>query len=256
MWIHPNSIGHNFVIQFPEIFTKYEPIRFQLQGDRMADFFESASFLFGSKTNNDINMVFSAVQRLLGSKYEDFQSYIKNPKIYKQLLDVNNTKDLRKIINNICEDYNSKFGMNRKIKDFYKKYLTNEEKQSINSKLYKPASYKPERGLTTEDGFEMSLDVLLYKRNKLDHSAQYIPFHNSQAIDFTRIKIKDGNKEVEWFSKLTFEDFYEITRKAVSKFWLEEYETYLNNGGKELIDKLVDEVTKRCEELNKISKKA
>lgn len=128
MWIHPNSIGHNFVIQFPEIFTKYEPIRFQLQGGRMADFFESASFLFGSRVNNDINMVFSTVQRLLGSKYEDFQSYIKNPKIYKQLLDVNNTKDLRKIIDNICEDYNSEFGMNRKIKDFYKKHLTDEDK--------------------------------------------------------------------------------------------------------------------------------
>jgi len=255
MWVHPNSKGHNFVSQFPEIFKKYEPIRFQLPMERLSDFFDSSSFLFGSRSTQDINMIFSAVQRVYGGKHEDFQSYIQKPEVCEQLLDVNEPEEMKRRINDVNQEYNSQFGMNRKIKEFYRKYSNEQEKQTINSKLYKPASYKPNRGHTIEDGFEISIDLLLYKRNKLDHSAEYIPFHNKNSHDFTRIKIKVGNKEIEWLSKLTFDDFFEFTRKAMARFWLEEYEAYLENGGKVIIDKLVDDVTRQCEELNRTLKR-
>jgi hypothetical protein len=250
MFIHPASEGHNPVQQYPEIFEKYEFLRFHFPGDRMMDFFDSSSFLYGSQLNQDLNMLFSAIQRLYPEKFEDFQSYLKKKAIYQQLILIPDAKGAKEKINAICEEYNSRFGMRKRIQDFFLKYVSDEDKAKINSKVFKPASYKPKRGLTRDDGFGFVIDILLTQRNSLDHEAIYIPFYNPEYPYQDRIKIKEGTNVIEFTSKLTFQDFYEATRKATAKFWLEEYETYLENGGKETIDTLVEEIEQQLKSMN------
>jgi hypothetical protein len=255
MFIHPDSVGHNPAQQYPEIFEKYEFIRFHLSGERMMDFYDSSSFLYGSQAKQDINMIFSAVQRLSPETFEDFQSYLKKKSTYQQLVGITEVKEMQEKIKTICNEYNTRFGMRRKIIAFYQKYVSDDDKALINSKIFKPVSYKPSRGRTREDGFEFVIDLLLRLRNDLDHQARYTPFAHPDRPFSHQFKIREGDKLIEITTNLTFQDFYEVTRKAVAKFWLEEYEQYLANGGKELIDAMVKEVTEQCRRLNEAAKK-
>lgn len=250
MFIHPDSFDHNYVEQYPEIFKKYEPIRFQLPEDRMTDFFDSSSFLYGSQKDQDVNMIFSAVQRLYSEFFEDFQSHIKKKEVYMQLAGIDTAKEIKRKIDLICDEYNKQHGMKRKIIEFYQKHVTDDDKALINSKIFKPAWYKSKRGLTREDGFELVIELLLRQRNELDHAARYTPFYSGKQPFTHKIKIQDGKKLVEFTSNLTFQEFYEITRKATAKFWLEEYEKYLQEGGLEMIDELVKGVMEQCERIN------
>jgi hypothetical protein len=96
MNIHPNSEGHNPAQHYPEIFEKYEFMRFHLpweKRDRMMDFFESSSFLYGSQANQDVNMIFSAIQRLSPETFIDFQSYLKGKAIIQQLISLPDAKE-------------------------------------------------------------------------------------------------------------------------------------------------------------------
>lgn len=52
---------------------------------------------------------------------------------------------------------------------------------------------------------------------------------------------------------LTFEDLYEVTRRAMAKLWLQEYEAYWSSGGKEVIERVVAEMRAQCDGLNKTS---
>lgn len=253
MFNHPNSEGHNPAQHYPEIFEKYEFIRFHLphdRGDRMMDFFASSSFLYGSQVNQDVNMIFSAIQRLYPEKFEDFQSYLKKKAISQQLVLIPDAKEVQRKIIAICEDYNQRFGMRKQILAFYQDYVSEEDKAFINRKVWKPASYKPNRGLTRDDGFGFIIDLLLTLRNSLDHDATYIPFYNPAYPYQNRIKMQDDGKVIEFTSELTFQDFYEVTRKATAKFWLEEYETFLKNGGKEIIDAMVEEQEQQLKKIN------
>lgn len=254
MYPHPDSAGHNPVQHYPEIFEKYEFIRFHLSGDRLTDFFESSNFLYGSQAKQDLNMLFSAIQRLSPEKFEDFQSYLKKKTVYQQLVGLKDASEAQEKIKTICDGYNTRFGMRKRIIEFYQKYVSDEDKALINSKIFKPASYKPNLPQTREDGFAFVIDLLIKLRNELDHQARYAPFHDGKRPFSHQIKIKEGNKVVEITSNLTFQEFYEVTRKATAKFWLEEYEQYLSNGGKELIDKMVEEVTEQCRKLNEAAK--
>lgn len=250
MFIHPDSFDHNYVQQYPEIFDKYEPIYFQLPGERMTDFFDSSSFLYGSQKDQDVNMIFSAIQRLSPEKFEDFQSYLHKDTIYPQLLNISDQQQMKQKINEICESYNKQFGMRRKIIDFYQKYVSAEEKGNINSKFSVPVSYKPNREHTREGGFAFVIGFLIDQRNALDHAAIYTPFHDGKQKFSHRIKVQGGEHEKYVTSNLTFQDFYEVTRRATARFWLEEYELYLQNGGKEIIKALVEEVTEQCRRIN------
>ena len=255
MYIHPDNIQHNYVKQFPEIFRKYKPIRFLLPATRMSDFFDSSSFLFGSQKTQNISMVFSAVQRLYGNKHKSFIDFLKNNKNkkYQKLLNIKNESNLLNKLDKLWKEYNSTYGMRKVIHKFYIKWLTDKDKKVITSKMALQASYKSTRRKNLNNSLKLRLDILINWRNKLDHTAKYIPFSNGQR--YFHYEIKDNNKAYKLLSKLTFEEFYELTRKAMARFWLKEYENYLSKGGVKIIDRLVDEVTKQCKKLNMRKKK-
>jgi len=251
MYIHPDSVGHNYVKQFPEIFKKYKPIRFLLPGNRMSDFFDSSSFLFGSQRTQNISMIFSSVQRLYGDKHTPFIEFLKDKENnkYLELLRVENDNDLLSKLDKLWKEYNDTYGMRKTIHKFYMKWLTDKEKKVITSKMALQASYKPTKRKNLNDSLDLRLYILIDWRNKLDHAAKHTPFSDGQR--YFHYEINQGRKNYKLLSKLTFEEFYELTRKAIARFWLEEYKAYLSKGGVETIDKLVDEVTKQSEELNR-----
>lgn len=251
MYIHPDSVQHNYVKQFPEIFRKYKPVRFLLPATRMSDFFDSSSFFFGSQRTRNISMVFSAVQRLYGDKHVPFIEFLKDSenKRYQKLLSAKSDSNLMSRLDELWEEYNDTYGMRKTIHKFYSRWLANKEKKVITSKMALQASYKPTRRKSLDDSLKLRLDILIDWRNKLDHAAKHTPFSDSQR--HFHYEIKQGNKAYKLLSKLTFKEFYELTRQAIARYWLKEYKDYLSKGGTKTIDKLVNEITKQCEELNR-----
>lgn len=69
-------------------------------------------------------------------------------------------------------------------------------------------------------------------------------------------ELRKGDPSSTWLIYLTFDDLYKVTRRAMAQLWLQEYEDYWNNGGKEIIKKVVAEVQARCDELNAKREKA
>lgn len=251
MYIHPDSIGHNYVKQFPEIFEKYKPIRFLLSGDRMSDFFESSSFLFGSQRTRSISMIFSSVQRLYGDKHKPFIEFLKDKKNsrYLELVGVESAKDLLNRLERLWKEYNNTYGMRKAIHKFYTKWLSDKEKKIITSKMALQANYKPTKRKNLNNSLKLRLDILIEWRNKQGHAAKQTSFSDGQR--YFHYEVNRDGKNFKLLSRLTFKEFYELTRKAMACFWIKEYEEYLSEGGAKTIDKLVDEVTKQCEELNR-----
>lgn len=245
--------GANIAKIFPEIFDKCEMIRFQLPNGN-SDFFASALYLHAAQVDESLYMVFSAVQRLYGEEHYDAFQYLRKDENRKQLLGLNDD-ELASKLKELSDSYYDKYGMRKQVVGFYTEFLDKASKQLINSNLYRPANYKAKAAGDTDAELKVRLGLLLHLRDRAGHSAVFIPLSNAAAKDdFMRIEAYDGDKSIEWFSKLTFKDFYEVTRQAMARFWIKKYEDYLANGGSEIIDKLVAEVRKQSDELNKAAK--
>ena len=239
---------YNFVKQFPEIFERYKPTQFLLPNKQMSDFFDSSAFLFGSLETQNISMIFSAIQRLYGNNYISFKEFIekKESKKYQTLFCLDSYEKLQNTLDNLDKDYNEKYGMRRVMCKFYCEWLNDKNKHMIIGKMVLPSNYKSKKRNTLDGNLEVRLGLLLEWRDKYSHQAKKIPFSNDKR--YSTYKIDDKN---ELMSKLTFEEFYKITRKAMASFWLSEYKTYVKSGGKEITDKLIKRITKQVDELNK-----
>lgn len=246
MYIHPDSTEHNFVSQFPEIFEKYKPIEFQFKKpNRFDDFLHSSSFLFGSQNNHDISMVFSAVQRSYPVDYVNFESYIQQKDVRSKLLRVWRDSILHKKLDQVIKEYYEKFGMARSITSFYLIFLEASDRGILKSKIFLPPQLVKGNPQDDDDQIKSRLNLLLDFRHGFVHTATYTPFSDGSRL----VPYQKGGRT--WFMKLSFDEFYEMTRKALAKFWLQEYENYLQNGGSVEIEKRVKQLLGELEELNK-----
>jgi hypothetical protein len=261
MYIHPNSIGYNAVDIFPEIFTdnKVDFSHFCVALDiyksgRANDYFSSGSFLFGSKATKDINMLFSAVQRCYGGKYTDFQGHIRSKRIRDKLLGITDSKIMVRVLKEISDEYNAKYGMSRQIHDFYLKHLNDESKKSLNASIVVPAYYYAEFANDQDTAVKQRLSFLLKFRNSYDHSAQYHQL-SPTGEQYEYVQVVKGTKEYTFLVKLTFDELYEITRRAMSKYWLEEYGISIADGKKVFVDSTVKKFRDENKRLNASIKK-
>jgi hypothetical protein len=262
MYIHPNSIGHNVVEMFPEIFTdnKVDFSHFCVALDiyksgRAGDYFAAGSFLFASKATKDINMLFSSVQRCYGGEYVDFQAHISSKRVRSKLLGITDTKLMSKALKAISDDYNAKYGMNRQIHSFYVKYLKDTSKKSLNSSIAVPAHYYASFAEDKDAQVKQRIDFLLKFRNSYDHFAQYHQL-SPTGEQYEHVAVVKGNKEYTFLVKLTFDELYEITRQAMSSYWLEEYETSIADGRKAFVDSTVKKFMDENKRLNAEFRKA
>lgn len=247
----PHANGANVIKIFPEIFEKHELIRFQLPGGRMSDFWASSIYFYSAKEDQDLYKVFSSVQRLYGAEHFDPFEYLQQKTNRKKLLGVEDDTLLKETLQQLAEAYNSRYGMRKQIFEFYTEFLDKEGKQLINGRLYRPASYKAKAAIDADSQLKLRLELLLHLRDRAGHGAAFIPLASNNEDQFMQIEMHLNGKSIEWFSKLTFADFYEATRRAMARFWLKEYGEYLENGGKEIIDKVIADVMKQSEELNR-----
>lgn len=249
MYTHPNSIGHNHIKQFPEIFTKYSPLYFSacLSGTKMGDYYDSSSFLYPSQKTNDINLLFSAIQRLYGEKHKAFYDYLLEH--CEGLLKKKSKSKFKLSLNPLWEKYNDQYGMTKAVVNFYIKYLKEDEKKVITSKMKIEVNYRSNSRKKLDDSLKIRLQILLDRRHKLDHAANYIPFSDGQT--YMDYDIVDNNKSYKLLDKLSFKEFYEFTRRAMKRFFLKEYEKSYKNGGDKKIKEIVDIQKKQYEKLNK-----
>lgn len=263
MYLHPNSIGCNVLDEMPEIFTdnNVDFMHFCMalniyKGGRTIDYFDSTTFLFGSKETKDINMLFSAVQRCFGYEHKDFQAYISSEPIRNRLLDICGDKDrLKQVIEDISNEYNNKYGMNRQINGFYEKHLCEESRKILLSRIIVPASYYANSIQGRDFDIKKRIDFLLNFRNKFDHSAEYHQL-SPDGKRFEHVKVMKGKKEYTFLVKLTFTELYEITRQAMADFWLKEYKDSLSDGRKARVDKIVEKTKEENRKINEERKKA
>lgn len=87
----------------------------------------------------------------------------------------------------------------------------------------------------------------------MSHEATYVPLPSADRVPL-QYEMHRGDPRSVWLIYLTFEDLYELTRKAMARLWLREYDAYWANGGKETIERVVAEVKERCDELNRRAK--
>jgi hypothetical protein len=113
----------------------------------------------------------------------------------------------------------------------------------------RPASFRPDRYQDSDGQLRVRVDFLLGRRDEYSHAATYLPLPDAKQVPL-HYELRKGDPSSTWLIFLTFDDLYEITRKAMSQLWLEEYEIYWNSGGKAIIEKVVTEVKARCDELN------
>jgi hypothetical protein len=250
MWVHPNAVERNITTQFPEIFKKHEFLYFSLSGNRMSDFFESAQFLDASRATKDISKVFSAVQRAVQEgEYKGPQDFLAGREARAKLADANTPNAVKDVLTALFEDYNNKYGMSRQVRSFYRDNLDEPGKRVFLSKLCCPAHYRLEARKDLDGKLRVRIDFLLGWRNGVSHAATYIPLPDANHVPL-QYEMYRGDPSSTWLIYLTFEDLYELTRKAMAQLWLREYETYWVSGGKETIERVVAEVKARCDELN------
>ena len=89
------------------------------------------------------------------------------------------------------------------------------------------------KGTDEDSQVRSRIDLLLEFRHGQAHSAKYTAFSDGAQ---RKQHEKDGKT---WFMTLSFQEFYEMTRRALARFWTEEYEKYLNSGGRETIEELI-----------------
>ncbi|MFZ2555592.1 MAG: hypothetical protein WAZ27_01840 [Minisyncoccia bacterium] len=246
MYLHPNSYDHNFVEQFPEIFPKYEVLRFQLKTlARMSDFHYSSSFLFGSQTTQDIGMVTSAIERACHPQHQSFEDYIRTNNALSKLTRFWFTKSsLRSKLEEIIEDYREAHGQKRNVVRFYLEYLDDAGKKQLVSHIALPPQLIEGDPQSENDQLKSRLNLLLDFRHGLAHKAEYIPLSDGTKL------MPHEKRSHTWFVKLSFSQFYEVSRRALANFWLKEYEEYLADGGAAIIDERMKRLLAEIDALN------
>lgn len=236
MWLPPGSsleINGIFLALMERVSSGYF---FTMPSGRIIDFLSSANFLTVSRRNEDVNLIFSAVQRLGGSGHLDFHDFLIGGDSSTRLVG-KDAPGLKRELQVLHEEYLEEHGMGRKIKSFYNSYAVPTEKDLISGKVFFPPDYK-----TISTPFDRVLGLLLDHRNLLDHVGTYIPFHRPPTLGLTSFEIQAyRNKKVTVLSELTFEQFYEISRVSMERFWLGEYLKYLKEVGEAEVRRRVDE---------------
>lgn len=260
MWPHPDRKDIDITAQFPELFQKHDLKYFDLPNGRMTDYLYASNYLDASRKAKDVGKIFSAVQRAMKQgEHKSLETYLKGSENAQKLANANNVSGVRKVLDEITEAYNDKYGMMRQIRGFYTQYLDDEGKKTLLGKIPRPASYRPGQYYDSDGSIRVRVDFLIEElRNPDAHAATYRPLPTQENAPLY-IEREKGNPRSAWHLWLTFEEFYELTRRAMAQLWLEEYETYWNSGGKEIIERVVAEVQAQCDELNaaiKISGKA
>ncbi len=254
MWVHPDVAERNITAQFPEIFDKHDLLYFDLPGGRRSNFNDSAQFLDASRKTKDLNKLFSAVQRAMQQgEYKSLESYLKSSNAKAKLAAANTPDAINTVLNELVEEYNSKYGMGRQVRGFYQQYLDGEGSRTLRSKLPRPSRFKPNQCTDEAGQIRVRVDFLLGLRDELSHAAQYLPLPEANQVPLHYELIK-GDPLSTWLIFITFDELYEITRRAMAKLWLIEYETYWNNGGEQIIKSVVAEVQARSAELNEAAR--
>lgn len=252
MWPHPDSIELNITTLFPEIFDKHDFLYFQLPGNRMSDFFASTNYLDASRKSKDVGKVFSAVQRAMQrDKYLSLQNFLKGKKNLEKLARAATATDVDIALDALFEVYEQKYGMARHIRTFYQRYIDEDGRQKLSRGMPRPASYKRGQYNDADGEVRVRIDFLVeHLRNPDTHAATYKPLPLDPVTAPLSIEWGAGNPRPIWIIYLTFDDFYELTRRAMARLWLQEYEDYWAKGGEQTIKKLIAEVKAKCDELN------
>ncbi len=250
MWVHPDATERNITAQFPEVFDKHEFLYFSLPDGRMSNFFDSTQFLDASRKTKDLSKLFSAVQcAVQQGKHKSLQDFLKSNDAKTRLAAASTTDTVAIVLDELIEEYNDKYGMGRQVRGFYQDHLDDDGRSVLLNKIPRPASFKPTQHQDRNGQVRVRVDFLLGLRDELSHAAKYLPLPDASQVPLHH-ELHRGDPSSTWLIYLTFDDLYEITRKAMAQLWLQEYESYWNNGGKEIIGMVVAEVQARCDELN------
>lgn len=254
MWVHPDATERNITAQFPEIFDKYDFLYFSLPDGRMSNFFDCTQFLDASRKTKDLGKLFSAVQRAIQQgEYKSLQTFLKGSGAKAKLAAAATPDAVATVLDELIEEYNDKYGMGRQVRGFYQKYLDDESYKVLGNKLPRPASFKPGQYQDRNGQIRVRVDFLLRLRDELSHAATYLPLPEANRVPL-HYELRKGDPSSTWLIFLTFDELYEITRKAMAQLWLNEYEDFWNSGGEEIIKKVVTDVQAQCDELNKAAK--
>ena len=238
MWVHPDATERNITAQFPELFDKHDFLYFSLPDGRMSNFFDSTQFLDASRKTKDLGKIFSAVQRAMQQgEYKSLQDFLKSNGAKARLAAADTPDAVAKVLDELTEEYNDKYGMGRQVRGFYQEYLDDDGRTLLLTKIPRPASFKPSQHQDQNGQVRVRVDFLLGLRDELSHAATYLPLPEASQVPLHHELVK-GDPSSTWLISLTFDDLYEITRKAMAQLWLKEYETYWNNGGKKIIEKV------------------
>jgi hypothetical protein len=248
MWTHPQSIGLNHKDLFPELFDSYDWSQFlaslSIEGSAN-DYLTSADFLYGSKPNSDLSVLFSAVQRLYGEDHVTFGQFLKQDSHLEEIVGISSKSSLKTKLSSLEDEYNNRHGMGRLIKSFYREYLSDEDKEQLRGKFPLPANYKISKAGDVDAQIDLRLDELLAMRGKYSHSATFGALSKGEYPEFIEV----AGKTVP--ITLTFDDFYEMTRKAMVKFWSEKYEECSKNSCEEKSSQLLEEIGQQVDAFNK-----
>lgn len=255
-YVHPNSLDHNSFMFFPEIFED-AGIDFRLFLTALGyrgvmkpnDYFSASEFLAGSLKTRDINMLFSAVQRLYGYEHKDFSAYIKKKAIRQELLSIKDDNTLLAKIEQLEEQYNNRYGMGQLLLKFYDTWLDDAGKKTLLSKIPLPTSFYATLAPNITAALKRRIDFLIKIRNGIDHAAVYHPLavHPPEP---EYIYVMKGGKEYTFLLFLTFQELYDITRKAMAAYWIAEFKDTYRGAKKLEIDKDIVERDKELWQLN------
>lgn len=253
-----NSFTYNFI--FKEEMKEFEDVLTRFPKDKRQQFVNACFMLdFAGRIKEEkcigvkFVLVFTAVESIMGnSDYEDFQHWI--GKIKKEDCRIK-AKDFEKAIRDLTEEYNNKFGVIRHVKEFFKKYASEEEKKLIVSSVYSVRELNkikvtaPYCFICNDKCFDgnpdncikeknpdcklnsLELDIFLDKcigllynvfRNKFIHSGArgYFIDNNPNTISHSFGYREDSKwKEFGIKEPLNFNKFYEIVFNGVKRYF-------------------------------------
>ncbi len=252
--------GANSIKMYPELFSDIDIRDFALSlGKRFWDFIESSMFLYASPQEKNYGskliMLLSAIERTIAKGGVRFQEFLRSAQVREQLVNVDSDKELRKRLDNLCKEYNQKFGSMLPLTNFFQSYLTKREKISLvkgikkiytftrrkvkGGEIFTP-KFQQERITLTGSGLNKALTkvvkgIIYNIRNNFIHRASYFPFpdypdnKNAEKRLLRYTKWKKGRPKEEWLILISFESLHKITRNAFVRYWKEEYKRATKN---------------------------